>query len=153
MRGAALAIVVVATTSAAHADESKLLVFTERWREVPMSGELKMEERIGNNLGDLGNYLGNSMNMLTQDRLAFKFDTKRSRAKLRFGTGGGQLLRFNVDTDWHFMQDKARVKPRVELGIGNHAWKFELPNIDMATNDVYGDLAVEVRLPLFERSF
>lgn len=150
MRGAALAIVFA--TSVAHADDPKMIVFTERWREVPMGDGLKMEERIGNNLGELGNYLGNSMNALTQDRLAFKFDTKRSRAKLRFGTGA-QGLRFNIDTDWHFMQDKARVKPRVELGIGNHAWKFELPNIDMATNDVYGDLAVEVRLPLFERSF
>lgn len=163
MRGAALAIVFA--TSAATADNAKLLkpslgftehdtfVFSERWRELPMSGGLKMEDRVAEHLSELGNLIGTHMNVLSHDAFVMTFDGRRSRARMRLGTGDSQQLRFNIDTDWHFMQDKARVQPRLELGIGNHAFKLDLPNIDMATNDVNGQLAVEVRLPLFERRF
>ena len=153
MRGAALAIVF--TASVASAEDAKrgqqTFVFGERWREVPMSGGLKMEDRVAEHLSEFGNFIGGHMNVLSRDAFAMKFDGRRNRARMRLGTGDGQQLRFNIDTDWHFMQDKARAQPRLQLGIGRRDFKLELPNIDMATNDVYGQLAVEVRLPLFER--
>lgn len=151
VRGAALALVVMTSVSFAE-PTTQSFVFTERYRDVPLAGGLTLDERVGRNLGDLANFLGAEMNTLSRDYFAVRFDTARSRARLRVGTGTG-YLRFNLDTNWHFMQDKARVAGRVELGLGKHDFKLDLPAIDMATNDVLGQFAVEVRLPLYERRF
>src|SRR5436190_457222 len=118
-RGAQLALLLIAST--ASADDTLILTgrwrevpltggelkFTERWREVPTTGgESKIEEQhVLDNLNDLGNFLGTEVNKLSGDYVALKFDGRRNRARLRLGTGDGQGLRFNVDSDWHFLPD------------------------------------------------
>ena len=143
--GAAIAIVLVA--SVAHADEE--LVMSERWHEVPPS-QLKLSDQITNHLTELGNFIGTQMNVLSDDMLALKFDGRRRRARVRFGMGEG-YLRFKLDSDWHFTSGKARIAAKLDLGIGQHQWHLELPDMEMVPASYAGERGVEIRLPLFER--
>jgi hypothetical protein len=139
-------------TSVAHAGDGDLqLALNERWRDVPPSQRLKLSTQITDELTELGNFIGTHVNLLSDDILMMKFDGRRRYARIRFGTGEGQYLRFRFDSDWYFTQGKARMQGRVDLGIGKHQFHLELPDIDMVPSSYRGDRGVEVRLPLFER--
>jgi hypothetical protein len=136
----------------AHAGEGDLqLALADRWRDVPPGQRLKLSMQITDELTELGNFIGSHVNVLSDDILMMKFDGRRRYARIRFGTGEGQYLRFKFDSDWYFTQGKARVQGRVDLGIGTHHFHLELPDIDMVPASYRGDRGVEVRLPLFER--
>lgn len=138
-------------TSAAHADDDIEIALSDRWGEVPASTRLELSQRITDELAELGNFIGTHVNVLSDDFFGMKFDGHRRRARLRLGTGDGQLLRFRLDSDWHFAHGKARIQARVDLGIGEHHWHLELPDMEMLPTSVYGERGVEVRLPLLER--
>lgn len=123
----------------------------ERWREVPAGQHLKLSDQITDQLTELGNFIGENVNVLSDDMLALKFDGRRRYARIRFGADAGGLLRFNLDTGWHFAQGKARIQTRVDLGIGNHQFHLDLPDMEMAPTEYHGERGVEVRLPLIER--
>jgi hypothetical protein len=141
----------IAVTSTAHADGDIEIALSDRWREVPASQRLKLSEQITDELAELGNFIGTHVGVLSDDLFGMKFDGHRRRARIRLGTGEGQLLRFRLDSDWHFTQGKARIHARVALGIGDHQWHLELPDMEMLPTSVYGERGVEVRLPLLER--
>lgn len=150
----ALLIAVTALTASARtaaADEDIQLALADRWRDVPPSQRLKLSQQITDELTELGNFIGTHVNVLSDDILMMKFDGRRRYARIRFGTGEGQYLRFKFDSDWFFAKGKARVHARVDLGIGTHQFHLELPDIDMVPASYHGDRGVEVRLPLFER--
>ena len=140
----------MALAPAAHADELHV-VLAERWREVPDSKRLRLSQQITDELTELGNFIGSHMNVLSDDLLGLRFDGRRRHARVRLGTGEGQYLRFKLDSDWHFAQGKARIRARLDLGIGEHHLRFELPDMEMLPASVYGQRGVEIRLPVFER--
>ena len=135
----------------AHADENVQLALSDRWQEVPPSQRLKLSTQITDELTELGNFIGTHVNVLSDDILMMRFDGRRRYARIRFGTGQGQYLRFKFDSDWYFARGKARVAARVDLGIGKHDFHLELPEMDMVPASYRGERGVEIRLPLYER--
>lgn len=123
----------------------------ERWHDVPNRPRLKLSVQITDELTELGNLIGTSMNDLSDDMVGLKFDGRRRRAKLRFGTGEGEYLRFRLDSDWHFTQGRARVVAKLQLGIGSHHLSLELPDMDVVPASYRGERGVEIRIPFFER--
>lgn len=123
----------------------------ERWHDVPSRPRLRLSVQITDELTELGNLIGTSMNELSDDIVGLTFDGRRRRAKLRLGTGEGALLRFRLDSDWHFTQGRARIVARLQLGIGDRQWNVELPDMEMAPTSYRGDRGVEIRIPFFER--
>jgi hypothetical protein len=140
-------------SSKASGGNLELVALSERWHEVPKSKRLKLSVQIVDEVTELGNLIGTGMNELSDDMLGLKFDGRKRRAKLRLGTGEGQYLRFRLESDWHFTQGKARIAAKLQLGIGDHQWNIELPDMEMVPANYRGDRGVEVRIPLFERSW
>ena len=130
-----------------------VVALSERWQDVPRQQRLKLSVQIIDEVTELGNLIGTSMNELSDDAIGLKFDGRRRRAKLRLGTGEGEYLRFRLDSDWHFSQGKARIVAKLQLGIGDHQWNIELPDMEMAPTSVQGQRGVEIRIPLFEKKF
>lgn len=147
--GASLVAATMIAGSTAHADGD--IVLSERWHEVPAGGQLRLSEQIVDELAELGNFIGAHVNLLSDDFLGMKFDGRRRRARFRIGTGEGEMLRFRLDSDWHFAGSKARIQARLSLGIGGHDWHLELPDMEMVPTSYHGERGVELRLPLFER--
>jgi hypothetical protein len=132
-------------------DPTLEIALGERWHDIPNHPRLKLSVQITDELTELGNLIGTSMNELSNDMLGLEFDGRRRRAKLRFGTGEGEYLRFRVDSDWHFAQGRARVVAQVQLGIGRHQLNVELPDMDVVPASYHGERGVEIRIPFFER--
>jgi hypothetical protein len=149
--GAAL-IALCELASVASADDVQIAL-ADRWHEVPAGQHLRLSQQITDELTELGNFIGSHVNVLSDDLLGMKFDGRRRYARIRLGTGDGELLRFKVDTDWHFANGKARVHTRVDLGLGQHQFHLELPDMEMLPASYHGERGVEIRLPLFERSW
>lgn len=145
------AATLTALTQIADADDDLQIALAERWREVPAGQRLRLSQQITDELTELGNFIGTHINVLSDDILGMKFDGRRRYARIRFGTGEGQYLRFKFDSDWYFTKGKARVQARVDLGIGQHQFHLELPDIDMVPASYHGERGVEIRLPLVER--
>ena len=138
------------TTTTGNLD---VIALSERWHDVPQRQRLRLSVQIIDEVTELGNLIGSSMNELSDDAIGLTFDGRRRRAKLRLGTGEGQYLRFRLDSDWHFAQGKARIVAKLQLGIGEHHWNIELPDMEMAPTSVQGQRGVEIRSPLFEKKF
>jgi hypothetical protein len=151
--GALLTISIALSASpVARADDDDIqLALADRWRAVPAGQRLKLSQQITDELTELGNFLGTHINLLSDDILGMKFDGRNRYARIRLGTGEGELLRFRLDSDWYFMQGKARVQARLDIGIGTHQFHLELPDIDMVPASYRGERGVEIRLPIFER--
>ena len=149
----ALAEIKTETSTKSSGANLELVALSDRWHEVPKSKRLKLSVQIVDEVTELGNLIGTGMNELSDDMLGLKFDGRKRRAKLRLGTGEGQYLRFRLESDWHFTQGKARIAAKLQLGIGDHHWNIELPDMEMVPANYRGDRGVEVRIPLFERSW
>lgn len=149
-----LALLLLASSTPAladTADDEAAMLMSERWHDVPIGRQLKLSQQITDHLTELGNFIGGHVNALSDDMLGLRFDGRHRRARVRFGTGDGQYLRFKLDTDWHFAAGKARIVTRIDLGLGTHQFHLDLPDFEMLPTSVYGERGVEVRLPLFER--
>lgn len=146
--------VLVALAPPAFADDTSL--YERLWPSVPASHGLTLEEQITDHLTEMGNTLGFHLDTLSADTLALTFDGRRKLAKVRFGTNGGdseRYLTFRVAGDVHFTEGLAKVTASVELGVAGHLLRLELPDFEMAPAEYHGDRGVEIRLPLFKRSF
>ncbi len=132
-------------------DPTLEIALGERWHEAPSRPRLKLSVQITDELTELGNLIGTSMNELSDDIVGLRFDGRKRRAKLRLGTGEGEYLRFRIDSDWHFSQGKARVVAKLQLGVGEHQWNVELPDFDLVPTSYRDERGVEVRIPLIER--
>lgn len=146
----ALAEIKTETSPSANLD---LVALGDRWRDVPQGKRLKLSVQIVDGVTELGNLIGTGMNELSDDMLGLQFDGRKRRAKLRLGTGEGGLLRFKLESDWHFSQGKARIAAKLQIGLGEHQWNLELPDFEMSPASYHGEHGVEVRIPLFERKW
>ncbi len=145
-------IVVCGLAPVAHADDLQIAL-ADRWRDVPAGHHLKLSQQITDELAELGNFIGTHVNVLSDDLLGMTFDGRSRYARIRLGTNEGSLLRLQFDSDWHFTQGKARIHARLDLGLGDHQFHLELPDMEMAPASYRGERGVEIRLPLFERSW
>jgi hypothetical protein len=153
--GFAFAWLVLLASTTATADDTVTLYehLDQKWPTVPDGHAATFEDQICSQLTELGNMLGQHVDVLSHDMLAMKFDAKRQRAWLRFGGGDRHYLTFRVASDVHFTDGLASVNARIELAVANHTFHFELPSFEMAPVEYRGDHGVEVRLPLLRRNF
>jgi hypothetical protein len=145
---------IVGVAAPAYAEiNGDLIALNDRWQDVPAGPQLKLSIQITDELTSIGNLIGTSMNDLTDDTIGLKFDGRKRRAQLHVGTGDGQYLRFNLDSDWHFSDGKARIAAKLQLGIGDHQLNIDLPDMEMSPAEYHGDRGVELRVPVFERTW
>jgi hypothetical protein len=154
--GLALAWVVVPAVLAtpatpAFADEAAPMEHI--WPTLPTYRGLSLEDQIVDHLSEIGNVLGNRLDMLSHDMIGLHVDGRGQRARLRVGTGTGHYLTLRFDSDWHFADGRARVNARVKLGLYGHVVDFKLPAMDVSTDSYHGESMVQVNVPLLERHF
>lgn len=146
---AALIALVLATHSAAADSE----LYDRLWPRVPEGRHLKLSEQITDQLTELGNFMGQHMNVLSHDVLAMTFDGRRRRAFVRVGGGDARFLQFSFASDVRFYDGRAQINARIDLTIAGTKMQLELPEMEMVPASYRGERGVEVRLPLFKRNF
>lgn len=146
---AALFVLVVSTTSAS-ADSD---LYDRLWPRVPEGRNLKLSDQITDQLTELGNFMGEHMNVLSHDVLSMTFDGRRRRAYLRVGGGDARFLEFKLASDVYFYDGKAQINARIDLTIAGNKMQLELPEMEMVPASYRGERGVEVRLPIFKRNF
>jgi hypothetical protein len=151
----ASAIAAVSVVETAQADTSDSALYERLWPEMPVNGGLTLEERITDHLTELGNTVGQHINTLSYGNVGMSFDGRRRKAHMRVGTSSvnERYLVLNIEADMHFTQGVGQVAARVELGIAGHTIALELPDFDVAPTEYHGDRGVEIRIPLFKRTF
>jgi len=112
-----------------------------------------LEEQITDHLTELGNLLGQHLDLLSDDMLRLKVDGRHRRAQISLGGGDPQTVMVRLDSDIQFDDINAHIHSRVDLGFHGHRANFELPDVDMSPCEYRGDYGVEVRLPVFVMSF
>ena len=149
MLAAALATA-VAPPSLATADSE---LYDRLWPRVPEGRHLKLSDQITDQLTELGNFMGEHMTVLSHDVLSMSFDGRRRRAYFRVGGGDARFLELKLASDVLFSDGRARINARIDLSIAGHGMHLELPEMEMVPASYRGERGVEVRLPLFKRSF
>lgn len=146
-----LALCAMVDVAAANDDD----LYERLWPEMPNSTRLTLSQQITDQLTVLGNTVGYHVNTLSNDAIALGFDGRRRRAKIRLGLEDrpDQYLTFRLAGDVHFTQGVARVAARLDIGVAGHVLHLEFPDIEMAPASYRGDRGVEIRVPLFKRTF
>ncbi|MDX2089196.1 MAG: hypothetical protein SFX73_15175 [Kofleriaceae bacterium] len=147
-----LAVVVAAFVlpDVARADD----LYDRLWPQLPLGGGLTLSQQITDQLTELGNTLGTHLDLLSHGELGLQVDGRRRRARVRLGsTDTERYLVFRLASDIHFTQGVARVRARLDLGIGDHIVALELPDFEMAPTEYRGERGVVIRVPLFRREF
>jgi hypothetical protein len=143
-------VVWIAATQLAVAEP---VLLAERWPSVPAGHELSLEDHITDRLSWLGNTLGEHLDLLSHDLLQLRFDGRRRRAHVRLGGGSHDGLQIRLDGDIQLDDLNARVHARIDLGLRGRLLHLELPAFEMSPTEYRGDRGVELRLPLFVRTF
>jgi hypothetical protein len=125
----------------------------QRWPALPPDREPSLEDKITDHLTDASNKLAGQLDELSHDMFRLHVDGRSNRARLRLGTTDGHYLTFNLDSDWLFGDGKARVNAKLELGLGTHVMKVQLPAMDLIPDSYQGCRMVHVNVPLLERRF
>jgi len=144
-------LVGVATTGQVAVAEPVALA--DRWPAVPRDRSLSLEDQVTDRLTELGNVLGRHLELLSHDTFALTVDCHLRRAHLRLGAGDDQTFAVRLDSDVQFEDLNAHVRARIDLGFRGHAVHLELPDFEMSPATYRGDYGIELKLPLFARSF
>lgn len=142
------ALVALATRPAA----AEPVMLAERWPSVPAGPVLTLEAQLTDRLTELGNLLGHHLVLLSNDMVQLRFDGRRRRARVRLG-GGSDALQIRLSGDIEFDDLNARVRARIELGLGGRLLHLALPDFEMSPAEYRGDYGVEVRVPIFVKTF
>ena len=149
-----IAALVVAAAPSAHADPEDHGLYDRLWPELPTAGHLTLSEQVTDQLTELGNMVGHHLDVLSYDLLALQFDGRQRRARVRFGTAAAErYLTFKFDSSVHVVGDVAQIHAHLDLGIAGYTIGLDLPELEMAPASYRGERGVELRLPLFKRSF
>ena len=128
-------------------------LYDRLWPRVPEGRHLKLSEQITNQLTELGNFMGAHVGALSHDVVALRFDGRQRRASFRFGGGDARYLEFRLASDVQFEGGKAHISTRIDFAIAGTRMQLELPAMEMVPATYRGERGVEVRMPLFRRSF
>lgn len=129
-------------------------LYERLWPELPIGGGLTLSQQLTDHLTELGNTLGGHLDLLSHGELGLEVDGRRRRARVRVGSSDTErYLVFRLASDIHFTQGVARVRARLDLGIGDHLVQLELPDFEMAPTEYRGERGVEIRVPFFRREF
>lgn len=110
-------------------------------------------ERIAEQLTLLGDSVNGHVGALSLETIKFRIDGAKRRAHLRLAAGESRYLALEIEGDIHFRRGAAEVDAKVDLMIGGHAVRFELPDFEVMPRSYLGDRYVEVRVPLLRGSF
>jgi hypothetical protein len=159
-QGFAFAAVLFVAVPSASADDAQVQVaagddkpMDKQWPGLPHVREVDLGDQITDHLSELGNMVGDHLDLLSHDVFRIHVDGRAQRARMRIGGGNMRYLQFRVDSDWHFAEGKARVAARLELGVAGHTMNVQLPAMDLSTDDYHGQSMVQVNVPLLERHF
>jgi len=152
---AATSAVVVASglVSAPVASADTAALLASRWPSVPDGHALSLEDQITERLTQLGNALGDHLDLLSHDMFRLRVDARRRRAHLRIGGGDSEGLAVRLDGDIQFDDLNAHVCARLDLALRGHAVRLELPAFEMSPVSYRGDHGVELRVPLLVQRF
>lgn len=152
-RWSPVVLLLCATVDVASANSEDL--YERLWPEMPNSTRLTLSQQITDQLTELGNTVGHHVNTLSNDAIALGFDGRRRRAKVRLGLEDtpDSYLTFKIAGDVHFTHGVARVAARLDIGVAGYVLHLELPDVEMAPASYRGERGVEIRIPLFKRSF
>lgn len=140
----------VLATSVAAAEPARL---EDRWPAVPAGRALSLEDQLTDKLTELGNLLGKHLELLSHDTFQLTTNCRLRRAHLRIGAGSPDTFGFHVDGQVHFDDLNANIRARLELDIKGHAFRLELPAVELSPAHARGDYGVSIQLPLIARSF
>ena len=133
----------------ASADKS---LYDRLWR-MPTGSNLTWSHQVEEQLGEIGNLIGHHLDVLSYDLLTLHFDAHQRRAYVRFGGGDERFLSLHLASDVHFVAGLARVNTRIDLAFHGRMLRVELPEMEMLPASVNGERGVELRMPLFRRTF
>ena len=136
-----------------RAEAEPAVLLASRWPAVPEGHGLSLEDQITERLTQLGNELGRHLDLLSQDMFQLTVDCRHRRAHVRLGGGDAASLAVRLYGDIQFDDVNARVHARLDLSLRGHAVHLELPRFEMSPAEYRGDYGMELRLPLFVRSF
>jgi hypothetical protein len=146
--GVIVALGVVSTPAFADKD-----LYERLWPRVPDGHQLTLSEQITDQLTELGNFVGEHMNVLSHDMFAMTFDGRRRRAFFSVGGGDARFLEFKLASDVQFFDGRAQINAKIDLSIAGNKLELELPEMEMVPASYRGERGVEVRVPLFRRTF
>jgi hypothetical protein len=148
---AAVVALGLATAPTASADTTALLA--SRWPSVPDGHALSLEDQITERLSQLGNALGQHLDLLSHDLFQLRVDARRRRAHLRIGGGDSERVAVSLDGDIQFDDLHAHVCARLDLALRGHAVSLALPAFEMSPASYRGDHGIELRVPLIMQRF
>lgn len=151
VRRTGLFLAVVLVSSGAYADEA--VPMDKHWPGLPHVHEVDIGDQITDHLTELGNTLGEHLDLLSHDYFKIHVDGRAQRARMRLGGGNSKYLEFKVDSDWHFAEGKARVAAHLQMAVAGHELDVQLPAMDLSTDNYHGESMVQVNVPLLERHF
>lgn len=158
----ATALALLATTSAvvasslaweAAASADPAVQLASRWPSVPDGHALALEDQIVERLTQIGNALGQHLDLLSHDVVQLRVDARRRRAHLQIGGGDSEGLALRLHSEIQFDDLNARVCARLDVALRGHAVQLELPAFEMSPVSYRGDHGVELRVPLFVQQF
>jgi hypothetical protein len=147
------AVVALGLVAAPAASADTTVLLASRWPSVPDSHALSLEDQITERLSQLGNALGQHLDLLSHDMFQLRVDARQRRAHLRIGGGDSERIAVSLDGDIQFDDLNAHVCARLDLALRGHAVSLELPAFEMSPAEYRGDRGVELRVPLIMRRF
>lgn len=145
----ACAILAVSASAAAEPD----MALSTRWPNIPERHGLSLQDQITDRLTEIGNTLGQHLDLLSADMFQLKVDGRRQRAHIRFGAGRMDMLAFQVDCGIQFQDLNAHVDAHIDLGFDGHLLRLELPAFQVQPAEYRGDYGVQVEVPVFVQRF
>ncbi|HEX4423286.1 MAG TPA: hypothetical protein VH165_35495 [Kofleriaceae bacterium] len=140
-----------ATEAPARADQ--LVLLASQWPSVPEGHELSLEDQVTERINQVGNQLGEHLDLLSHDMVQLHIDARHRRAHVHVECGSSELLGVGLDSDIQFDDENAFVHARLDLGFHGHSLEVALPAVEMSPVAYRGDYGVEIKLPLFIRQF
>lgn len=153
VRGGIVVILLLTATPATANTEHHKDLYERLWPQAPHMKRLKLTEQIEQQLTEMGDLVGQSLDQLSHEMIGFSFDGRRRKAHIRIGGGSERFLTFQLASDIHFVEGLARVNTKIDLRFRGRKIELELPEVDVVPTSYRGERGVEIRLPLFRRRF